>query len=432
MVSSGLFESKTLAMCFRKLLSLTLGTSFLFLAAVQSSFAQNNDVDFSDAYEHIFQIRVVSQDAGGKSAIGSGFQVTADGRVVTNYHVVSEFVTSPEHYKIEYVTVNGDTGPLELLDFDIISDLAVLQHPAATNDHFNLAERTLTRGQIAYALGNPGDWGMVMVSGPTNGLVEHSYEDRILFSGSLNSGMSGGPSLNRSGEVIGVNVATAGSQLSFLVPVEKIGKLLSRHRIVPSELFETEIAQQISAWQRPRIQELLDTSWKSEHFLGRELFGEIRTDFQCWGDTNESNKERAIEVVRKWCRAGDDIYISSDLNAGQIRFTFNSLKSVKLNEMQFSRAQSLYMSADNRSNYENSTNYVCETDFIDGQNGEADSYHRVITCIRAYKKMQGLYDSLILSLHHTGKEVFKAHLSLSAVEKDQIQQMNRRFLEQSL
>ena len=31
-----------------------------------------------------------------------------------------------------------------------------------------------------------------------------------------------------------------------------------------------------------------------------------------------------------------------------------------------------------------------------------------------------------------GKEVFKAHLSLSALEKDQIQKMNRRFLEQSL
>jgi len=234
-------------MSFKKLLSRTLGISILFLASVPSAFAQSEDVDFSDAYEHVYQIRVVSQDAGGKSAIGSGFQVTADGLIVTNYHVVSDFVTSPEQYEIMFVTSDGGTGLLELLDFDIISDLAVLRHPEAADDHFNLAEYTPARGQMAYALGNPGDWGIVMVSGPTNGLVEHKYEDRVLFSGSLNSGMSGGPSLNRNGEVIGVNVATAGSQLSFLVPVEKLNELLSRQRQLPHDSFDAEISNQIVA-----------------------------------------------------------------------------------------------------------------------------------------------------------------------------------------
>jgi len=406
--------------------------SLLFFFHIQFVFAQDAaTVDFSDAYDRIYQIRVVSQDAGGKSAIGSGFQVTVDGLIVTNYHVVSDFVTSPEQYKIEYVSVNGDTGHLELLDFDIINDLAVLQHPEPTSDHFPLAGQTLDRGQVAYALGNPGDWGIVLVSGPTNGLVEHRYDDRVLFSGSLNSGMSGGPSLNSNGEIIGVNVATAGSQLSFLVPVGKVKNLLSRQRKVSSETFEAEITKQVVAWQQPRIQELLDADWKSEQFLGRKLFGEIRKDFQCWGDTNEENQERTTEVVRKSCRTGDEIYIGSDINAGQIRFSFSSSKPVKLNDMQFSRGQSLYMGADNRSNYEHSTNYVCETDFIDVQN-DAISYHRVVTCIRAYKKMGGLYDSLLMSMRNTGKEVFKAHLSLSALKKDQIQEMNERFLEKSL
>lgn len=418
-------------MFFIKPLSFALGMSLLFLLSGQSALAQAEEVDFSEAYEHIYQIRVVSQDAGGKSAIGSGFQITSDGLIITNYHVISEFVTSPDQYNINYVTHDGDTGSLELLDFDIISDLALLRHPSATRDHFDLATSPLLRGQVAYALGNPGDWGIVMVSGPTNGFVEHKYEDRILFSGSLNSGMSGGPSLNSEGEIIGVNVATAGSQLSFLVPVEKINDLLSAHRTVSVESFEAEIARQIVAWQRTRIQGLLDANWATEQFLDRELFGEIRKDFQCWGDTNEEDEERAIEYVSKSCRAGDNIYIGSDVSAGQIRFSFESLKPAKLNEMQFSRAQSLHMSADNESNYENSTNYVCQTNFINGQD-DTQSYHRVVTCIRAYKKMGGLYDSLLMSMRHTGKEVFKVHLSLSALEKHQIQEMNRRFVEQSL
>ena len=121
-------------------------------------------------------------------------------------------------------------GDLQLVDFDVISDLAVLQHPQPSEDFFKISDSTLDKGDIAYALGNPGDWGVIMVPGPTNGTVEHSYEDRVLFSGSLNPGMSGGPSLNGHGELIGVNVATAGSQLSFLVPVDKVVRLLARDR----------------------------------------------------------------------------------------------------------------------------------------------------------------------------------------------------------
>lgn len=312
-------------------LSRLVAVTFVVLASIQSAFAQSDDVDFSNEYQRVYQIRVVSKDAGGKSAIGSGFQVSAAGHIFTNYHVVSEFVISPEHYEIHYATHDGNTGRLELLDFDIISDLAVLRHPDPASEHFSLADTSPAKGAMAYALGNPGDWGIVMVPGPTNGLVEHNYEDRVLFSGSLNPGMSGGPSLNRNGEVIGVNVATAGSQLSFLVPVAKVRALLARQRHVKQNSFEAEISSQISAWQRPRIQELLDQPWASEEFFGRVLFGEIRKDFQCWGDTDEANKERVVEQVSKSCSAGDDIYIGSDLNAGHIRFSFQNLKPVKLN-----------------------------------------------------------------------------------------------------
>jgi len=222
----------------------------LSLSSSNSGIAKSSDLDFSGYYERIFQIRVVSKLAGGKSSIGSGFQVSADGRIVTNYHVVSEFVTSPEHYDIQYAAQDGSTGKLTLLDFDIISDVAVLQHPDAKAEFFQLADSTPEKGMMSYALGNPGDWGIVMVPGPTNGLVEHSYENRVLFSGSLNSGMSGGPSLNRAGNVIGVNVATAGSQLSFLVPIQKVKQMLARDRALTVADLEPEIGNQIRRYQR--------------------------------------------------------------------------------------------------------------------------------------------------------------------------------------
>ena len=90
------------------------------------------------------------------------------------------------------------------------------------------------------------------------------------------------------------------------------------------------------------------------------------------------------------------------------------------------------MSADNSSAYKHSTNYRCENDFIEAGNLTDGGYKRITTCIRAYKKLTGLYDSLLLVQEHENERVFEAHLSLSALEPDQIQALNKRFVEQSL
>ncbi|MBX2883124.1 MAG: serine protease [Granulosicoccus sp.] len=394
--------------------------------------AASNQLDFSGYYEQIYQIRVVSQNAGSKSSIGSGFQVTANGLIITNYHVVSEYVQNPDHYEIRFAEHDGETGVLELLDFDIVNDLAVLRHPDPSKNYFSLAQEEPNKGEIAYALGNPGDWGIVMVSGPTNGQVEHSFKDTILFSGSLNSGMSGGPSINRSGDVIGVNVATAGSQLSFLVPVEKVKNLLMRSRTLDSSEYQLQIARQIRSWQLIRTDGLINSAWKEEKLLDRDLVGEIRSDFQCWGGSNESDAEREIEWVSKWCEAGDEIYVSSDVDAGQISYYFTRRRPVTLNAMQFTRLQKVGMRADNSTNFENSTNYLCTTNFLNQENQESGSYTRIVTCIRAFKKYPGLYDSLLLIQQQSSNEVFEAHVSLSAMQKTQIQAINKRFAEYAL
>ena len=67
--------------------------ALLLISGLSVAAPNNTDVDFSSQYERVFQIRVVSPDAGSKSAIGSGFQVTADGLLITNYHVVSDYIT---------------------------------------------------------------------------------------------------------------------------------------------------------------------------------------------------------------------------------------------------------------------------------------------------------------------------------------------------
>lgn len=79
-----------------------------------------------------------------------------------------------------------------------------------------------TQGSTIYSLGNPHDLGMIVVPGTYNGLKQNSLYQKIHFTGSVNSGMSGGPLVNEGGEAMGVNVATAGNQLGFLVPLNNL------------------------------------------------------------------------------------------------------------------------------------------------------------------------------------------------------------------
>ena len=61
--------------------------------------------------------------------------------------------------------------------------------------------------------------------------MKNSDDSNILFSGSLNPGMSGGPTLNEQGSVIGVNVATSGNEISFLVPAQYLAIILERLKL---------------------------------------------------------------------------------------------------------------------------------------------------------------------------------------------------------
>jgi len=386
---------------------------------------------FVDYYDQVYQIRVVSPKAGSKSSIGSGFQVSDDGLIVTNYHVVSSFVQAPDRHRIEYQSHTGRKGDLELLDFDVIHDLAVLRHSSPSKRFLSFSQTRLKKGETVFALGNPRDFGTSLVKGPNNGMVEHSYNDQILFSGSLNPGMSGGPAVNAAGQVVGVNVATAGSQLSFLVPADNAIRLVNADRVVAQSDYQQEIASQIKQWQRPRIQQLIDNEWAVEKFAGLDLFGEIRKDFQCWGQTNESNKKRDIASVTKSCRAGNSLYLDGSLTAGELYFSFDHTSAVTLNAFQFTNSIRPWMGANNASNYDHSSNYRCHVDFLEG--GASDKqFTRATVCVRSYKKLSGLFDSLLMVEKVDGLQQFVTHLSISAIERDQISLLNRKFMEKSL
>jgi len=400
---------------------------------VMSSNAQSVDDkdDFSQYYDLIYQIRVVAEKAGSKSSIGSGFQISESGLIITNYHVVSDYVQYPEKNKITYESHTGEVGNLQLIEFDVVNDIALLQHPRPAQTYFNLSNTELKKGETIFSLGNPSDFGIKLVKGPNNGMTSHRYDELILFSASINGGMSGGPAVNAVGEVVGVNVSTAGGQLSFLVPVSKVWDLIESVDAVPVDDFQDEIARQLKAWQRHRIAGLIDSEWPVESFAGKDLFGQIRSDFKCWGRTNEDDNERRYHRASKRCSTGNEVYLAGELDTGNVVIWFRELESIKLSSMQFSQAVSLGMYGSNKSNFDYSSNFQCNSDFLDVVD-DSDEYVVISTCIRRYKKLNGLYDSLTRVDRIKNKQAFSALISMYGVEKDQIEALNRKFTEKVL
>ncbi len=350
---------------------------------------------FSGHQQLVYQIRMIDKRSGDKSSIGSGFLVSTDGHIATNFHVVSSYVHKPDEFRLEYVAHDGTVGALTLEGFDVIHDLAIVKSAKESTGHFRLQTEELHKGDRIYSMGNPQDLGMTIIEGNYNGLVKTSRYRKILFSGSLNAGMSGGPAVDSSGLVIGVNVSKGGEQLSFLVPVTHLVTLLddvrSGHR---QDDYKAVIQAALLADQESFYSSLLQRKWELEEFENIMLPSQLDLSLKCWGHTVD-DEDILYEGVHQHCRSQDEIYLSEDLVTGSFNYDYEWMEAGSLNRFQFyNLMESRYnhKSLDNSYSKEDSTNFSCHTDFvtIDG------SAWRLSACTRAYLDYADLYDVVLL------------------------------------
>lgn len=169
---------------------------------------------------------------------GSGFILTEDGYVITNYHVVESASA------IEIITHDGTEYEAQLVGHDSNNDLAVLKVEATGLSAATLGSSTdLAIGDMVVAIGNPlGELASTQTVGYVSGI------DREVSTGSIttismiqtdaaiNPGNSGGPLFNMRGEVIGITTAkysgTTGSGASiegigFAIPIDDVEPLIN-------------------------------------------------------------------------------------------------------------------------------------------------------------------------------------------------------------
>lgn len=355
------------------------------------------------ARAQLLQVRTLLKGQDSQSSVGSGFLVSDEGHIITNYHVVSELALEPERYRLVYSTADRAEGPLELLAFDAIHDLALVKAAAPgplkgrQPLRFRPRNDALAQGDRIYSLGKPLDVGFAVIEGTYNALVERSFYPTIFFSGSLNPGVSGGPTLDRQGQVIGINVAARvdGEQVSFLVPATFAEDLLQRSRTAApiTKAAFPELTAQLMTHQATLTERFLAQPWRSAGHQ-RYLIPVAQEEFmRCWGDSTPADA-KGLLFERSDCVMDTRIFVSGWLRTGAIAVRHEAYDGRKLGILRFSDRYSDSFANESFGIPEDRhrTPPQCHERYVD-RNGLPV---RAVLCVTAYKKLEGLYDVSVL------------------------------------
>lgn len=167
---------------------------------------------------------------------GSGFIISSDGYILTNFHVVEDAVKGG--YDVTVYFHDGTEYIASIVGYEEDNDVAVLKIDAGGLSAATIGDSDAIQvGQSAYAVGNPlGELQYTMTTGSVSALDrEISFTDSdtgvvnkinmFQIDAAVNSGNSGGPVYNDRGEVIGIVTAKYGAYttgvegLGFAIPI---------------------------------------------------------------------------------------------------------------------------------------------------------------------------------------------------------------------
>jgi hypothetical protein len=216
----------------RRVTCLTVCSAFL---AIPNEFPNQSSADMSQLVKASIDavVLIVVSDTNGKPVFeGSGFLVSADGRIVTNHHVIAG--ASSATVKLN----NGAFFPVEgIIAEDTGHDLAVIKVPGRSLPFLSLEDSdSLTVGQHVLAIGSP----LGLENSVSDGIISgfREFEDGknwIQTTAAASHGNSGGPLLVMDGKVAGVLTwkAGEGENLNFAAPSKLIVPLLEKSTVQP-------------------------------------------------------------------------------------------------------------------------------------------------------------------------------------------------------
>jgi serine protease DegQ len=183
-------------------------------------------------FRHFFGERP-NESEDSNAGLGSGVIVSADGYILTNYHVIEAADD------IQISLNDGSTHKARVIGSDPESDLAVLQIkadklPAITFDQ----DERVRVGDVVLAIGNPFGVGQTVTMGIVSALGRshlgiNTFENFIQTDAAINPGNSGGALVDVKGSLVGINTAiyshTGGNEgIGFAIPASSAHSIMEQ------------------------------------------------------------------------------------------------------------------------------------------------------------------------------------------------------------
>ncbi|MBQ7609401.1 MAG: DegQ family serine endoprotease [Desulfovibrionaceae bacterium] len=168
-----------------------------------------------------------------QKSLGSGFLISQDGYIVTNYHVVAD--ASSISVTLDNGKGKGETIVAQLIGADEETDLALLKIAAKrTLPYLEFGNSdTLRVGEWLLAIGNPFGLDHTVTAGILSAkgrdIKSGPFDNFLQTDASINPGNSGGPLLNMQGKVVGINTAiiASGQGIGFAIPASMASRIIS-------------------------------------------------------------------------------------------------------------------------------------------------------------------------------------------------------------
>lgn len=179
-----------------------------------------------------------------QQSAGTGIIISSDGLIITNRHVVPEgttkvSVTLADGTELDNVSVVGRTSENDSLDIAFLQIKDVKGHKLHAAKIGN--SREMKVGDSVIAIGNAlgqfqntvttgiiSGYGRSVQASDSSGGSAENLDDLFQTDAAINEGNSGGPLVNLSGEVIGINTAIAGGaqNIGFAIPIDNVSGLI--------------------------------------------------------------------------------------------------------------------------------------------------------------------------------------------------------------
>lgn len=242
--------------------------------------------------------------------------------------------------------------------------------------------------------------------------------------------MSGGPTVNASGEVVGVNVSGLGEQVSFLVPARFVKALVESYSGKAEESIIRQAETQLLREQDEQYAKILAAPFKQVDLGGYSVPSSLSPGTRCWSKAFAREEDKFSAVTHR-CDPQDHIYLKNNLEVGCTHLFYTAYRTTELNAFQFSslieqQLKGYYWRSAGGGDKEDLTPYRCDQNFIT-TNG---STLLAQTCLRAYKKLPSLHDfAFIATSVDSNSEAVLIHFFARGINIENAKNLAAKFIE---